>query len=76
MPEATIRVVDELDLQRALTLLDSAGKLTQCYTATNVYPLQLQISSVCEDMIAYAKELLKTPPPPAEDAAKGSAQTE
>lgn len=63
MTETTIRQVDQLDLERALDLLEAVGLLNQRTQLVNVYPLQMAISSISEDMVAYAKELLKTPPP-------------
>lgn len=66
MTEPTTRVVEQHDLERALHLLEAVGLLNQRTQLVNVYPLQMAISSISEDMVAYAKELLKTPPPPVE----------
>lgn len=63
MTETTMRQVDQYDLERALQLLDAVGTLNQRTQLVNVYPLQMAISSISEDMVAYAKELLKTPVP-------------
>lgn len=63
MTEPTIREVEEHNLLRALTLLDAVGTLNLRTQAVTTYTLQIQISTISEDMIAYAKELIKTPPP-------------
>lgn len=66
MTETIMRSVEQYDVERALILLEAVGLLNQRTQLVNVYPLQLAISSISEDMVNYAKELLKTPPPPVE----------
>lgn len=68
MPEVTPRMVEQHDVERALQLIDSAGLLITRAQGTNVYTLQLACSTLAEDMVAYAKELLKTPVPPEPEA--------
>lgn len=63
MTETTIRTVEQHDLDRALQLLEAVGLLNQRTQLVNVYTLQMQISTISEDMVAYAKELIKTPIP-------------
>ena len=68
MPEVTPRAVEHHDVERALHLIDSVGLLITRAQSTNVYTLQLACSTLAEDMVAYAKELLKTPAPAESEA--------
>jgi hypothetical protein len=64
MPEATPRTVEYHDTQTALQLLDAAGQLITRGAASNNLPVQEAVNSMVVDLVVYAKQLLKTPPPP------------
>lgn len=63
MPEATQRHVCNDDFEKALRLTEAAGRLVVSVRDTNVISVQSACNTMAEDLIAYAKELLKTPIP-------------
>lgn len=69
MPEAIQRRVHIDDLDQAIRLIDAAGLLLTRVQTSNVIPVQTACNTLVEDMIAFAKELIKTPPPAEPEAA-------
>lgn len=63
MPEATQRRVHPDDLNQALALVDTAGRLITSVAISNNLAVQNACNSLVEDMVAFAKELIKTPVP-------------
>ncbi|MBC3233999.1 hypothetical protein [Pseudomonas lurida] len=66
MTEPT-RVVDTDDVERALQLTEAAGRLIVSVKDANVIEVQNACNSTAIDLLAYAKELIKTPTPAPEE---------
>lgn len=63
MPEATQRHVCNDDFEKALRLTEAAGHLVISVQSSNVIGVQTALNTMAEDLIAFAKELIKTPAP-------------
>lgn len=61
------RTVDPYDFDRAMSLTAATGELIRNAAAANLPSVQDSVNSLVQDMVSYAKELLKTPAPSASE---------
>lgn len=68
MPVATPRRVDDTDLRQAIELIDAAARVSAALPTLTRLDVQDAFNSLALDLVAFAKELIKTelPATPAE----------
>ena len=72
MPVATPRRVDSTDLSQALSLIDAAARVSAALPTLTRLDVQDAYNSLALDLVAFAKELIKTEIPAEPEALKAA----
>ena len=67
MPVATPRRVEQPDLDQAIQLIYAAARVSAALPTLTRLDVQDAYNSLALDLVAFAKELIKTELPPAEE---------